>query len=465
MIEVLEKLVVPGLGDEELDTRAFNLNVILLITFAVMLLGVLAMLFQIGNRPLSYVLPNVAFIAMAALVVVLCYYLSRTGRVQAASIVFVAMMTVACFGAVIVGGMQGALGVILIIPVAAAGITLGSNVGLGMAGLSVAVLVAVGFLERSGVLVISYPDPEMTLLLNMFDVGFALVFATLSIWLAGYGLRQSLARTRQAVADADRYRQDLESSLGSEQAVRDRLKQAVDVYTAHLEQVGRGDYEARLSFAREDEDLFLLERQLNVTVDRLVAALEQAESALDEAEEAQRRYVVQSWRDYVGAGTPSDFELGQPETTVSGSGLSLALKEALTQHSIVASTQLVDQQGDQMASGAALAVPIEIGGQVVGVLGVYRQGDAPAWTEDQRALVRAVVERLAMAIESRRLFDDVQRRAAREQTTREITDRMRGAMDMDELLQTAIRETASALGASRAFVQWVPSEQVANEDL
>jgi hypothetical protein len=42
--------------------------------------------------------------------------------------------------------------------------------------------------------------------------------------------------------------------------------------------------------------------------------------------------------------------------------------------------------------------------------------------------------------------------------TREISDRMRGAIEMEELLRTTIRETAAALGAKRAFVQWVEPE-------
>ena len=166
MMKWLRQITVPHFDDEELNRHAFNLNVVLLVTFVVMMLGIVAMLLQTGKRSISYMLSNVSFIAVAALVIAVCYYLSRKGRVQAGSIIFVAMMTIACTGAIVVGGVRGALGVILIIPVAAAGTTLGSNVSLALATWSVASLVVVGLLERSGIIRVTYAAPEMTILVG-----------------------------------------------------------------------------------------------------------------------------------------------------------------------------------------------------------------------------------------------------------------------------------------------------------
>jgi GAF domain-containing protein len=112
----------------------------------------------------------------------------------------------------------------------------------------------------------------------------------------------------------------------------------------------------------------------------------------------------------------------------------------------------------------SLAVPVRTRGQVVAVIDAHLPDDASEWTPEQRELLETLAEQLGIALEGAQLYLDAQRRAAREQATREITDRMRSAIDMDELLQTAIRETASVLGASRAFVQWVPSEQVEDGD-
>jgi hypothetical protein len=441
MVEWIRNLVVPEFEDEELNRRAFNLNVILLSTFVIMLLGIVAMLFQLGTRPLSYVLPNTLFIAMAAGILMVCYALSQRGRVSAGSIIFVAMMTLACTGAVVVGGTQGALPVILIIPVAAAGTTLGGNAGLVMAVFNVGVLIAVGILERNGVIQVSYPPSETTIVLNMFDVGFSLFFATLSIWLSSYSLRISLERTQEAVVEADQYREELERTLAAEEMTRSRLEQAINEYAAFLDRIGRGDYDARLSLDVADENLRVLQRQLNTTVDTLVETLEASEAARREVERAQRRYLVQTWRDYVRRARTTEFELTEGVEKTSQGQLLPALKSAVTEKQPVAL-----KAGEDDGSPTTLAAPIKLRDEVIGVLGISRGEDDTPWTEEERALVAAVVERLAMTAESLRLMDETQRRAAREQTIAEVGSRIRASLDMETMLQSAASEMREALG-------------------
>jgi len=440
----LRKITIPHFDDEELNRHAFNLNVVLVVTFSVALLGVVAMVLQIGKRPLSYMLPNAIAIMLAALVLMLCYYLSRKGRVRIASTIFVIMMTIACSGAIIVGGMRGALGVILIIPVAAAGTTLGSNTSLALSIWSVVSLVVVGLLERSGIIKVAYTAPEMTILLNMFDVGFGLFFVTLSIWLASYSLRQSLERTRQAVVEADRYRQELEKSLVVEQVVRNRLQHAIGRYAAFLDRIGQGDYKARLSLTEEDRDLATLEQQINATVDALVAAAEQSEAARREVEAAHRRYVLQQWRDYVRSKVASDFECTQPGVKPPAEQLLPAVREALTQRRTVTLTWN-DSQENEAVPYAALVTPITLRGEIVGALRMCREAGERPWSDDERELVEAVAERLALAADNIRLLEDTQLRAAREQTLSQTTARFTHSLDVDTLLQTAVRDLGQLL--------------------
>jgi GAF domain-containing protein len=451
MMKLLRQITVPHFDDEELNRHAFNLNVVLLVTFVVMMLGIVAMLLQTGKRSLSYMLSNVSFIAVAALVIAGCYYLSRKGRVQAGSIIFVAMMTIACTGAIVVGGVRGALGVILIIPVAAAGTTLGSNVSLALATWSVASLVVVGLLERSGIIRVTYAAPEMTILLNMFDVGFALFFVTLSIWLARYSLGQSLQRTRQAVVEVDRYRQELEKSLVAEQTIRDRLQQAIGGYAAFLDRIIKGEYEARLSLTEEDKDLAVLEQQINATVDALVAAVAQSDAARQEVEAAHRRYILQEWRDSVRSQVAPDYESTRSDTNPPDTELSPALREALAQEQ----TATVTWNGNQQRGAvpvAAMVTPITLRGEVVGALRVCREADEHPWTDDERELVEAVAERLALAADNMRLLEDTQLRAAREQTLSQTTARFTRSLDVDTLLQTAVRELGQLLQVDETSV-------------
>jgi GAF domain-containing protein len=113
----------------------------------------------------------------------------------------------------------------------------------------------------------------------------------------------------------------------------------------------------------------------------------------------------------------------------------------------------------------AVVAPITLRGEVVGTLGICRETAERPWTKEERVIVEAVAQRLALAAENLRLFENVQHRAAREQMARELTDKMRRAADIDTLLQTTLREMAAALSVPNAFVQLsVPPGLAGNGD-
>jgi GAF domain-containing protein len=118
------------------------------------------------------------------------------------------------------------------------------------------------------------------------------------------------------------------------------------------------------------------------------------------------------------------------------------------------------------AGGPVLSVPLRARGHVIGVLRLCRDSAGGAWTMDEISLLETLSDQLAQALEGARLYRDTQRRAAREQTSSHIVDRMRRAVDMETLMQTTIQEMASALGASSAFVQLsTPSMGDEDEDV
>ena len=81
------------------------------------------------------------------------------------------------------------------------------------------------------------------------------------------------------------------------------------------------------------------------------------------------------------------------------------------------------------------------------------------WTTEEMALVETVSEQLAQTVENLRLFEETQKRATREQLTREITDKMRALPDMDSIIETGLTELARTLGASRTYVKLTPKSQ------
>jgi GAF domain-containing protein len=103
----------------------------------------------------------------------------------------------------------------------------------------------------------------------------------------------------------------------------------------------------------------------------------------------------------------------------------------------------------------SFVVPIELRGEVIGNL-VVQSPSGGTWNEDQQDLIRAVAERVALSAENARLFDETTLRAERERLVSEITSKIRSHNDPQSMIETAISELRTALGASR--VEIVPQK-------
>jgi len=102
--------------------------------------------------------------------------------------------------------------------------------------------------------------------------------------------------------------------------------------------------------------------------------------------------------------------------------------------------------------GGAVAIPLRVRNTVIGALRFQRTGQGVAWNEEELGLLRTLVDQLGVALEGARLYQETQQRAAREQLSREITDKMRRATDMETLIQTTVQEVFAAFG-TEVFVQ------------
>lgn len=102
-----------------------------------------------------------------------------------------------------------------------------------------------------------------------------------------------------------------------------------------------------------------------------------------------------------------------------------------------------------------IAVPIKVSGNVIGALGARKVAGEAGWQSSETVLLEALAEQLGLAMESARLYQESQRAATRERLTREITDRLRRAMTVQELLQFTAQEL-SVLGTAETFVQLLP---------
>ena len=113
---------------------------------------------------------------------------------------------------------------------------------------------------------------------------------------------------------------------------------------------------------------------------------------------------------------------------------------------------VVRSNADDGTGRPAIVASINLRDEPLGVLGLHETEGERRWTDDEIALIEAVADQMALAIENARLLDETQRRAEREQTLSQMTARFTRSLDMDTLLQTAVRELSQLLQVDEVAV-------------
>ncbi len=107
---------------------------------------------------------------------------------------------------------------------------------------------------------------------------------------------------------------------------------------------------------------------------------------------------------------------------------------------------------EQEDTTLAIAVPIRLQNQVIGVLDIRTSETTREWSEDEVSMLESIADRLALALENARLFEETSGRAAREHAVAEITTRIRETHDPQVMIRTAIEELQRVLKVSRVEI-------------
>jgi GAF domain-containing protein len=105
-----------------------------------------------------------------------------------------------------------------------------------------------------------------------------------------------------------------------------------------------------------------------------------------------------------------------------------------------------------------LAVPLKVRDQVIGVVNLRRTSPDKVWTEEENVLVQSLADQLGVALESARLYQDTQKRAAREQMIGEATGRIRESLDIETVLRTTASEIRQALDLDTLVIRLATPE-------
>jgi GAF domain-containing protein len=210
-------------------------------------------------------------------------------------------------------------------------------------------------------------------------------------------------------------------------------------------------YTAAGLFDAEDLRVFrAIANQASVAIHNALL-FEEAQTALAEVEATHRRYLSQEWEHMLAADTRRAWGyLDGPEgLTATDEIWTPEIEQAVVTGRPATVETSVDDLGEPAHN--ALAVPIKLRGQLIGVLDFY--DSEREWTSEDRELVLALADQVALALENARLFEKTQRSASREHAAGEIVTRIRAAGGIESILQTAAQEIGRTLGVSRTRVR------------
>jgi GAF domain-containing protein/HAMP domain-containing protein len=130
---------------------------------------------------------------------------------------------------------------------------------------------------------------------------------------------------------------------------------------------------------------------------------------------------------------------------------------------VASDTEIGDIQDtkSEIQNQTALVAPIQLQNQTIGTIQLLETEGQRQWDEMELALVQTVAEQVAQSAENLRLFEETRQRAGREQSIRQITDKMRAATSLDELIKVTTEELGRRFSTDYASVE-LGIEKVSN---
>jgi GAF domain-containing protein len=200
------------------------------------------------------------------------------------------------------------------------------------------------------------------------------------------------------------------------------------------------------AFTQEDVDI------LQILADQVALAIDNArlfstsQQAYQELETLYGTQVRQRWQQHL-AGKPLiyayDYSGVKPVET--DASLTLAFEEMKAGDGSDTVEVPIEMRGQRLGTLVLRRRTILPGGQEAASAGESTASSMGAWTAQEKELIKEAVSQVAMALENARLFEEAQRLAMREQLIGQVSSRMRATLDIDTVLQTAVREIGRSM--------------------
>jgi GAF domain-containing protein len=183
---------------------------------------------------------------------------------------------------------------------------------------------------------------------------------------------------------------------------------------------------------------------LSTLADQVAIAIEnarlysEAKNALGESRALFEKYTQQEWSNFARQAKQTGYLFDGKSV----SPLDRNVKREQTRTAIQTGSLHLEKES------TAIAIPIKVRGQTIGVLDVRSKRGERVWKQEEITMLQAAAERAALALENARLVESAQRRAARERAIGDISTRIGAVSNLESILQAAVEELGRKIGGA-----------------
>ncbi len=180
----------------------------------------------------------------------------------------------------------------------------------------------------------------------------------------------------------------------------------------------------------------------------------QLAATLKELLAVQRRYLEEQWDRYT-ATAPNKrgyYRHGDEDGPTSDAWLPAMTTAVLKDDTVIES-----------GPSETLAFPIQLRGETIGVVGLSRD-EAKAWSDDEIAAAKTIMDEVAEALDKQRLLDETQRRAWQLETSNEIGHTISSTLDMETLLRQIVDTIKVRFAYYYVAIMLVEGDQIVFQD-
>jgi GAF domain-containing protein/HAMP domain-containing protein len=183
---------------------------------------------------------------------------------------------------------------------------------------------------------------------------------------------------------------------------------------------------------------------LQILADQIAVAIQNArlveelDSRLKEINLLYQRYTRESWSQQAGGDRVNGYQYDMSQVVPAQQSLPLDQLRNSGARSLV----LEDKSGNMKS---ALVAPLRMYNQVVGAIGVESDEPAHQWSAEESALIEAVSNQVALALDNARLLEETQKRTEQLRLLQEITSAAASHINMGDLLDDIAKRLRAGL--------------------